>query len=126
MEATAIFGEAISSYSREQAIEDGFLVDVSEVARELGIKYHTVVTSAVWEGIIEPDRFAKSHGESSRGRLMDVLVMFRFAARQGGTELLYKLIATKGGRQHTRILKAVCGPGDTEEPVITIMLPSED
>ncbi len=36
------------------------------------------------------------------------------------------LIATKGGRQHKVELKAVCGPGDTIEPVITIMLPDED
>jgi hypothetical protein len=29
-------------------------------------------------------------------------------------------------KQETVTLKAICGPGDTAEPVITIMLPEED
>lgn len=119
--------DVIYAYTREQAIEDGVLVDVTEVAREAGIKYPTVLTRAVWCDIVEPDEIAKNHGESEQGRLWDVLYMFATAAkRNGGAELLYKLIATKDGRQHTRELKAVCGPGDTMEPVITIMLPDED
>lgn len=37
--ATAeIFGDPIHTYSREQALEDGFLVDVSETAREAGFE----------------------------------------------------------------------------------------
>ena len=31
--------DLITSYSREQAIDDGVLVDVSQVAREAGIKF---------------------------------------------------------------------------------------
>ena len=107
--------------TREQAIDDGVLVDVSEMAREAGIKYPT------WDGVVEPDDKAKEHGESEGGRLWDVLYMFSVAAkRNAGAELLYRLIATKGGRQHTQELKAVCGPGDTMAPVITIMMPNED
>jgi len=33
------FGEVISTYSRAQALEDGVLADVSEMAKEAGIKF---------------------------------------------------------------------------------------
>jgi hypothetical protein len=32
----------------------------------------------------------------------------------------------KGGRRKLANLKAVCGPGDAGEAVVTIMLPEED
>ena len=120
--------ELIYSYSRQQALEDGVLVDASEMAKEAGIKFPTALTRVVWADIVVPDKIAQSHGESIQGRLWDVLWMFRVAARanRGGDTILYRLIATRGGRQHTRELKAVCGPGDTAAPVITIMLPDED
>ena len=43
-----LFGEVISSYSRAQAIEDGALVDVSEMAREAGIKAPICLTQGAW------------------------------------------------------------------------------
>ena len=120
--------DLIYSYSRQQAIEDGELVDVSETAREAGIKFPTALTRSVWTDIVEPGKIALAHGESIQGRLWDVLWMFRCAARANGATdtILYRLIATRGGRRHTRELKAVCGPGDTLDPCITIMMPDED
>jgi len=119
--------DVIYSYTREQAIDDGVLVNVSETAKEAGIKYPTAVTRAVWCEIIEPDEKAKEHGESIAGRLWDVLFMFSMAARRSSGDIIqYRMLATKDGRQHTRTLKAVCSPGDTQAPVITIMLPDED
>ena len=119
--ATEFFGEVISSYSRAQAIEDGVLVDVTETAREARIKYPVALTRAVFERCVAlPPRYRGL--EDVKGRLWDVLSMFRFAARRGGDTLLYKLIVTR----RTVILKAVIGPGDTPAPVITIMLPDED
>ena len=38
--------DVVSAYSRAQAIEDGVLVDVSQTAKEAGIKYPTAVTHA--------------------------------------------------------------------------------
>lgn len=120
--------DIIDVYTRAQAIDDGVLVDVSTVAKEAGIKFPTAMTRAVWCEIVELDDIAKSHGESEQGRLWDVLWMFRVAIKAGiqGDTIRYYLIATKGGRQHRVELKAICGPGDTLEPVITIMLPDED
>lgn len=119
--------DIIDVYTRAQAIEDGVLVDVSETAKEAGIKFPVAVTRGVWVEVVEPDVIAKSHGESEQGRLWDVVWMLRVACKTHfGSVINYQIIATKDGRQHKVELKAVCGPGDTLEPVITIMLPNED
>jgi len=36
---TEFFGEPISVYTREQAIEDGVLIDVTDTARENGFRW---------------------------------------------------------------------------------------
>lgn len=120
--------EIISSYSRAQAIEDGFLVDVTETAREAGIKYPVALTRAVWNQYVEVP--AGVQCQDVQGRLWDVLCMFRFKARiAGGDTLSYQLHVRNTNRPGTPplvTLKAIIGPGDTPEPVITIMLPNED
>jgi hypothetical protein len=121
--------EVIYSYTREQALEDGVLIDVSETAKEAGFKYPVAVTAGVWADIIEPDAIATKHGESKSGRLWDVLWLLYVAIKMGrsaGDITTYKLIASAGGRQHIRYLKGQCSAGDNGEPVITIMLPNED
>ena len=54
----------------------------------------------------------------------------KLAARRGGSEIRYQLYRVpRGGRgvkPRLTMLKAICGPGDQGEPVITIMLPGED
>jgi hypothetical protein len=119
--------DLIYTYTRQEAIEDGVLVDVSETAKEAGFKYPVAVTRSIWNEIIEPDAIAQTHGEDAPGRLWDVLWMLKCASRNSsGDTLIYSLLATKDGRKHIRKLKAVCSPGDMPEPVITIMLPEED
>ena len=58
-EREEIFGPVISEYSRAQAIEDGVLVDVSETAREAGIRFPLALTRAVWESCVEVPRNRK-------------------------------------------------------------------
>lgn len=122
--------DVIYAYTRAQAIEDGVLVDVTPTAREAGFRYPVALTSAVWLGVVEPDDKAKRHGESVAGRLWDVLWMAYHAIRAAKNRDLdtvpFRLLATRGGIRETVDLKAVCGPGDRGEPVITIMEPSED
>jgi hypothetical protein len=58
--------------------------------------------------------------------------MFRCAAAKfDGSTLLFKLYVRNHNRERLNsrdlvTLKAVCGPGDDGEPVVTIMLPDED
>lgn len=126
--------ELIYSYSRKQAIEDGFLVDVSEVAKEAGFLHPVALTHAAYESCVawnETDSERKRLHQDESGRLWDVIYMARFnAKRSKSSQFIYDLFCVpKNGNETSpqRIrLKAVCGPGDTLEPVITIMLEGED
>lgn len=120
--------DVVSVYTRAQAIEDGVLVDVSETAAEAGIKYPTVVTRRVWDEVVTPDDRSRPLGQSEAGRLWDVLYMFMVRARVSNvSEFQYQLsVIQKAQQRRTVTLKAHCGPGDTAEPVITIMFPNED
>lgn len=127
-----IFGEVISSYSRAQAIEDGVLVNISPMAREAGIKFPVAMTSASYAKCVALPEDYKGE-QDINGRLWDVVWMLltKIRTSRGGSDLLFKLHVkdvTPGqrGRLELVTLRAVCGPGDDAEPVITIMLPEED
>lgn len=131
---TELFGEVIYRYTRAQAIEDGVLVDVSDMAREAGFRWPVAMTSAAWADCVawsEDDDQRQVYQDES-GRLWDVLWMAFVAIRSanGGTQLEYQLYRVprdgKSVEAGLTTLKLVCGPGDTGEPVITIMLPGED
>ena len=121
--------EVIFQYTRKQAIEDGVLVDVSEMAREAGIRYPVAVTARVWSEVIVPSDQARKEGQSEAGRLWDVLWMLRTAIQASRTrgEVIRYGVLVRDGRQAREVeLKAMCGPGDKGEPVVTIMYPEED
>lgn len=129
--AHEIFGDIISSYSRKQALEDGFLVDVSATAREAGIKFPVAMTRTVWDGYVKvPDGIM---AQDEMGRLWDIVYMLRVAIKRSGDgEVInYSLYVRNHNRERLDRrdevqLKAICGPGDDPQPVITIMLPDED
>jgi hypothetical protein len=141
-----LFGEVISSYSRAQAIEDGVLCDVSELAREAGIKFAVAISAGVlkiiapWDDGREGD-FAEPKegqplyglGQSFKGRAWDMLQILRYEIRrgQGGQRVDFAPLFLMGHKwtQEKPMpvpMYAHCGPGDNAEPVITIMLPTED
>ena len=147
MQTTEDFwGEPIHTYTRAQAFEDGVLIDVTQVAREVGFRWPVAITARVL-ALIEDIPTKKRDVEDFAGRLWDVLWMAKQAAVRGGQEIYFDLILhhtveqkysrfnTKTGTLtwHTRqaigrqvTLKMVSGPGDNMEPVLTIMLPNED
>ena len=74
------FGPAISIYTREQALEDGVLVDVSVLAREAGFKIPVAVTASVWADCIDwPEDSQQGFGQSIDSRGYDVVSMARYA-----------------------------------------------
>ena len=133
----AIFGEALNyihGYSRAQALADGVLVDVSEVAKEAGFRVPVALTVAVWEQCVawsERDS-ARQTPQDESGRLWDVLWMAYIAARRasGSCRVPYQLHVVPRGGKATRsrlvTLHMHIGPGDDGEAVITIMQPHED
>lgn len=137
--------DLVSSYTRQDALDDGVLVDVTDQATSCHIRYPVAVTATVWHRYIEND----APGQAVAERIGAVLQAFTTAARRGdgnGQEMLFTLHvpmrdrgdwlesenvpmpATGLTRETHRLvqLKGHCGPGDRGEPVITILLPNED
>ena len=137
------FGPPISIYTRADALSDGMLVDVSEMAQEAGFKIPVAVTTSVWEECIYwPEDEANGYGQSTDGRLWDVLFLAHCeiaSARGNEQDLEYKLNVIPRGTKpentgaiddftgaELKTLKINIGPGDNGEPVITIMQTYED
>jgi len=120
--------DLIYSYTRAQAIADGVLIDVTETAKEAGILFPVAVTAGLYHQYIVPDVASELHCQSTEGRLWDTLWLFRYAAAGFSGDLLYyEVLYVMEGRKMNKVkLKALCGPADNGEPVITIMLPEED
>jgi hypothetical protein len=132
---TNSFGDVIYSYTRAQAIEDGVLIDATEMAREAGFKWPVALTAAAWADCVawtDADNERQAYQDQS-GRLWDVLFVASYAVRTANNanqQLQFDLqrIPRNGlARKSQRLtLKLILGPGDNGEPVITIMLPEED
>lgn len=125
----ALFGNVISVYSREDAIRDGVLVEVPQgIAKESGIRIPVAATAELWNTVIVPDEPSEALGDSIDGRLWDVLWMFTLKARASKNEsvIFFDVIAKIDGKDKLHKVKAVIGPGDNWEPVLTIMMPHED
>ncbi|MGE5609775.1 MAG: DUF6573 family protein [Bacillota bacterium] len=132
--------EIIHAYTRRQAIEDGVLVDLMQpetkaLVENAGIKVPVAMTATAFSRCIWPienaegEAWLKNQCQDLKGRLWDVLWMFRCASHGQSTDtVLFQFIVqdweTKRRRRMT--LKAVIHGGGQGEPVITIMLPEED
>lgn len=136
-----LFGPVIYAYTRAQAIDDGVLVDLSEIAAEAGIRLPTAITAAAYERYVAVPEEMKGHQDES-GRAWDIVWMLAHAIRSGklnGSEGEFELLVAmpantgwepnekrEGQNQRLVTLKAVCGPADDASPCLTIMKPGED
>jgi hypothetical protein len=133
--------DIISRYTRADALNDGELIAApGELTRQAGISVPVALTRAAWYQYIEPSYLPEMPDQELTGRLWDLLWMLRMAAAKSRSssviifrvrfELLQKRARATGIIHHrsgeTVELKAICGPGDDIEPVITVMLPAED
>ena len=111
------------------ALADGVLVDVTRAARDAGFRYPTAVTEALYD-ILEtiPVGSASSLDDRLWGLLWMGWRAVRNSRADAGSTIFYDfLIDTEAGREPEPLkVRLVVGPGDTSEPVITIMLPHED
>lgn len=146
----SMFGDAVYTYTRKQAIEDGVLIDVTEASKEAGFKTPIAISQAAYEKYVEwTEEDTKRHQayQDQSGRLWDVLYMLHVAISTGvnkvaesrhsvapdavGETIRYKFLCVpRDLSNHAEAqefeLKAHIGPGDNYEPVMTIMLPEED
>lgn len=119
--------EYISIYSRAQALADGVLMECDQLAKEADFRYPTALTSAVWNECVAVPTSADWQDET--GRLWDILHMLRIALLSAGqvTTVAFTVLVQNDEEPAQPVnLKAVCGPGDNGEPVITVMFPDED
>ena len=125
--------DLIYSYSRAQAIDDGVLIDVSDMARQAGFMVPVALTTAAWSDCVswaDADSRRQTPQDES-GRLWDVVWMAYLATRRtAGSHVevtLFRVPCDGCSRAaRTARLRMHIGPGDQGEPVITIMMPGED
>ena len=129
--AADVFGPVIYTYTRAQAVADGFQVEVTKTAQEAGIRFPVFLTRAVFDQFVTVPPGVT--GQDEAGRLWDIVWMTRFAilrAKPGADRLPVALYVRNSDTQRPRLIKlvAVCGPLDFDDPqpAITIMLPEED
>ena len=122
--------EIISLYTRADAIADGFLVDVSDMAKQAGFKWPVAATRAVWDDIVTPTPRDEQQGQSEKGRLWDVLWMARLAAKANKDDrdsVLFQVIVLYDQKQKKVTLKlALSFESPQGGPCLTILLPDED
>lgn len=132
------WGEPISIYTRAQALADGVLVDLTAQARPYGFTIPFACTEAVWLSVqwtvATEARKPEATGQSTDGRLHDVLSLARMAA-QGAAEtgaavaefeVLMVPVDGKAMAARAQLFRLVVSGGDRGEPVLTLMLPGED
>jgi hypothetical protein len=122
-EAEEIFGEAISVYTRDQAHEDGILVDLSKLEGAKLFKHPVSFTSNLYNRLMK--------GEGTKPNVLDArvwdvcwmsIMAVKAQGRDSGTEdVFFKVIVGK----ETLALWANCGPADDGSPCITIGFPED-
>lgn len=127
-----IFGEPVHVYTRAQAIDDGVLVNLSDPESDTApvcrqhYKYPVACTMRVLELMrraVENPRYCNDYA----GLLHDMLWMSRVGGRKlDASTVVFRVAIAGAGRARYYDLKLAIGPGDQGEPVITLMLPSED
>lgn len=115
-----LFGEAIYTYTRQQAIEDGVLIDLGQTAREY-YKFQVCVTASIWAEIMAA---AVQDGQDLRGIVRDILFMSQryITKRISQSEHYFKVVIA--GTTHD--YKIMVHGGDFGEAVITILQLNED
>jgi hypothetical protein len=129
---SGLFGEPIYAYTRAQALEDGVLVEVSELAKEAGFRFPVAMTRGAWTDCVEwLEQDQRQMSQDEVARLRDVLLLASHAARRSsGDQLTFTIhrVPRDGCSTHPEqvTLQMLIGPGDHGEPVMTILLLGED
>jgi len=124
------FGPVIYSYTRAQAVADGFQVEVTITAREAGVTFPVFITRRVFDSFVAVPPGVT--GQDEAGRLWDILWMLRFAIRRArpGVDRLPVALYVRNDNRAPKLVKlvATCGALDIDDPqpAITMMMPDED
>ena len=122
--------DVIYTYTRAQAVADGFQIEVTKTAAEAGICFPVFITRGVYEQCVAVPPGVT--GQDEAGRLWDVVWMLRFAiirSQPGNSRLSFALYVRNDNRR-PRLMKLLATAGavdiDDPAPAITVMLPDDD
>jgi hypothetical protein len=115
--------DIISRYTRQQAIEDGVLADLTTLfpAESKIYRYPVACTESIWR-LIESAVDAKQG--DLKGLVGDLLWMSQKGHVRKLSESTFLFQVRLGRKNHT--LKVNVGAGDDLEPVVTILQEGED
>ncbi|MGE0469184.1 MAG: DUF6573 family protein [Nitrospira sp.] len=114
--------------SRQDAINSGFLIDVTDDAKKLGLTFPVTVTKPLWEMGIAPT--AELSDEEKSIRLRDILMAFRLRLATQGTlspllDFPAMLSMPPGAIPQPVPLFALIQPGEQNQAMVTLLLPNE-
>ena len=118
---TELFGEPISIYTRAQAIADGVLMDVSDQAKRFGIRVPVAITDGLYGALTQA-----AQTDAVRNLCVDLLLITMRQHITGASDSNRIEFAVKVPHLAPISAYVLCTPGDTAEPVLTVMLPHED
>lgn len=121
--------EVVHRYTRAQAIDDGVLVDVTTQAKGCGFRIPVAMTSALFNDCWKwAEAVAQDDEEPSGERYVGWVLRFACetirASKQTGTDRLPLSLSYFAGYPVQALVHI--GPGDTSEPVVTLMYPGEE
>lgn len=119
--------EVIFSYTAEDALQDGVLMEIEkDFSQEAGFKWPVRITRGV-HALLTPSEEAQEYGQDFQGRLWDVLNLARNAIRQTpGDETLACFPASfYNGPGKERKISLWAALDLTSGPAIHILLPEE-
>ncbi|RXE56185.1 DNA-binding protein [Methanoculleus taiwanensis] len=109
---------------RRDAIEDGELIEITRMGKDIGIRYPLAVSARAAERLVP---FPNIPQDTVTENLWDTLHAFREKALStAAPELLFSVSLYQNGLVPTLTFKATVSAGDEGEPVITIMTPEEN
>jgi hypothetical protein len=123
-----LFGDEVFRYTRADALQDGILLDITDTARICGrVVVPAAMTIGLWQHVAGGEAFAPADE-----RVKDVCYALAFASvglipsqRFEGPQSETMLYGFEMQGRSIEV-KAVAHPGDNWEPVLTLMLPTED
>lgn len=114
-------------YTRQDALNDGILIDCSLIGRRAGIECPVALTRAVWDCYVLPPEGVVN--QNNPGQLWDILWAFSVSVPHTVDDcFLFWVMLRNNDTDLLSLVKlrALIAPGDSPAPVITIMLPHED
>ncbi len=117
--------------SRARAIAEGRLVDLGLWAKWCGFKKPVACSAAVWNRYVVPNVGLRAlYRQFEQGRAIAILLALYAAIGKGiprARQYLFEVILRMDDEQEHKVrFKVLYGPGDTGQPVRTILLPEEN